>query len=356
MMARTHAILRWAVLALTVGALTGGFMVSCGSRGTPSVPLSVADVPISSTAAIWFHPLPPAKDWPGEPGGRGSTDFLDLFQPNAPWQDVSAHTRVLGLYAGWITAVSDQMLQQVVGYIKAHGMGIEIEAPALQATPTCGSGVEGYVPWGQSLHDFTLAYLHRLNALGAPVPYIKVDEPYFFGSVVNDPHSCHWPVTTVAADVGAYAQLVKSVYPNVAIGDVEPIIASAYKPNVVTAIDLWHDTYRRLTGAPFPFFFADIDFSNPAWPSIVRAIEATTRERGMKFGIIYVGDWQDNSDAEWAAKVVARFEIYQGAAGGRPDYVLFQSWQPHPIYCLPSNDPATFTGAMEIYITRLTRS
>ena len=75
----------------------------------------------------------------------------------------------------------------------------------------------------------------------------------------------------------------------------------------------------------------------------------------MKFGIIYIGDWPDNSDAEWASKVVARFEIYQGAFGGRPDYVLFQSWQPHPVYSLPESNPATFTGAMESYVVRMTR-
>jgi hypothetical protein len=187
------------------------------------------------------------------------------------------------------------------------------------------------------------------------VPYIKVDEPYYFGTVVNDPRACHWPVVKVAADVGAYAQLVKSVYPNVAIGDVEPIIASAYSPDVHTALDRWHDAYRNVTGTRFPFFFADIDFSDPAWPSIVKAIEASTRQREIKFGIIYIGDWQDRSDAEWAAKVVARFEIYEGAFGGRPDFVLFQSWQPHPVYCLPESNPATFTGAMERYVARLTR-
>jgi hypothetical protein len=329
--------------------------MSCGTESSPAAPPRQSQSSISPATAIWFHPLPPAKDWPGEPGGKGSADFLNLFLPNAPWQHVAAHTQVLGLYAGWITAASDQMLRQVVGFVKQHGMGIEIEAPALQATATCGSGVEGYVPWGQSLHDFTLAYLQRLNALGAPVPFIKVDEPYYFGTVVKDPRACHWPVVTVAGDVGNYAQLVRSVYPNIAIGDVEPIIADAYSPDVLDALVAWHNAYRNVTGAPFPFFFADIDFSNPAWPAIVKDIEAATHQHGMKFGIIYIGDWPDNSDAEWAAKVVERFQIYQGTFGGQPDFVLFQSWQPHPVYCLPESNPATFTGAMERYVARLAR-
>lgn len=153
------------------------------------------------SSSIWFHPKPPAADWPGGNGG-GSTDFLALFQADAPWPNAIAHVSVIGMYAGWITAASDEDLQQTVAFLNAHNMGVEIEAPSLQATATCGSGVEGYVPFGLSLHDFTLAYLDRLKALGAQVPFVKVDEPFFFGSVVDDPRSCHFPVSEVASVVG----------------------------------------------------------------------------------------------------------------------------------------------------------
>jgi hypothetical protein len=51
---------------------------------------------------------------------------------------------------------------------------------------------------------------------------------------------------------------------------------------------------------------------------------------------------------------VARFEQYQRQAGGTPAYVLFQSWQPHPTRCLPESDSATFTGAINTYITATT--
>ncbi len=348
-----HGFRRTSRLLSACAALMLLSMAGCQSTSsTPSPSSNTSPAPFASSAAIWFHPLPgPAAGWPGGPGGDGSTDFLGLFQPNAPWATVASHTQVLGLYAGWITAVSDPVLQQTIAFVNAHAMGIEIEAPALQATATCGSGVEGFIPFGGSLNTFTLAYLNRLKALGAPAPFIKVDEPFYFGSVVTDPRACQWSVSQVAADIGAYVQLVKTVYPNAVVGDVEPIIASAYTPDVVTAIGQWHDTYKAVTGAPFPFYFADLDFSNPAWPSLVKALEAGARQRGMKFGIIYIGEPTDVSDAQWTAKVVARFETYQGQYGGKPDYVLFQSWEPHPSRCLPESDPTTFSGAVDAYIT-----
>ncbi len=309
----------------------------------------------SHEADIWFHPLPSASAWPtGQPVG-GATDFRALFKSNAAWPRVIARVKAVGMYAAWIVAASDQELRTTVAFLNQHDMGIEIEAPALQAPPTCGSGVEGYVPWGQSLYDFTLAYLNRLKALDAQVAFVKVDEPFFFGSISDDPRACRLPVAEVALAVGQYARLVKTVYPHAEIGDVEPIIEGPpYPVDVVTAMAQWHEAYRTVTGTPFPFFFADIDFSNPAWPTIVKALEDQTRQSGMQFGIIYIGDEQDTSDAEWADKAVARFRIYQEESGGRPDHVLFQSWEPHPLHCLPETDPTTFTGVIDAYIREVT--
>jgi hypothetical protein len=311
-------------------------------------------LPAAAKNHIWFHPLPSAAAPPFGGHHYGSRDVRALFRKNAAWPRAMTQVGVVGMYAGWIVTVSDQELRHTVAFLNTHGMGIEIEAPALQALPTCGSGVEGYVPWGLSLHDFTLTYLHRLKALGAQVLFVKVDEPFFFGSVVPDPRSCHFPVPFVAQAVGEYAQLVKSVYPNAAIGDVEPVAAAAYPIDVVTAITEWHDTYQAVTGAPFPFFIADMDFSDLAWPTRARALEDAARLRGMPFGIIYIGDFQDTSDGEWAAKAVDRFKVYERENGGRPDYVLFQSWEAHPWFCLPESDPSTFTGVIDAYIRATT--
>jgi ribonuclease I len=95
-------------------------------------------------------------------------------------------------------------------------------------------------------------------------------------------------------------------------------------------------------------------FLDPEWPNIGKALENQTRQNGMRFGIIYIGDTQDTFDAEWSSKVVSRFQTYQGQNGGHPEYVLFQSWQPHPQFCLPETDPTSFTGVINAYIDATT--
>jgi len=294
--------------------------------------------------------MPSSSEWPNPAVVGGATDYLSLFQANSAWPRALAHTQAFGIYAGWVVEATDQQVQSVVAFLNAHNIGIEIEAPALQALATCGTDVEGYVPYGQSVQTYTLAYLQRLQAFGAQVNFIKVDEPYFFGNVVPDPRSCHFSVEQIALEVGQYAQLVHEVYPNAGVGDVEPVIDMAYSPDVVTALGQWHATYQSVTGAPFPFFIADNDFGNPAWPSLAKNMEVATKQSGMKFGIIYIGDPTDTSDGEWTGKAIARFQTYQGATEGQPDYVLFQSWEPYPQLCLPETDPTTFTGVLDAYI------
>ena len=339
-------------LALAALLLTTGCAAGCGSGGSATPLPSATIVPFASSAAIWFHPLPAsATNYPGPLPNHGSSDFQQLFQPGAPWANVEAHTKVLGIYAGWVITASQSDLQQTIAFTNAHGMGLELEAPALQATATCGEGVEGFVGGGQTVQAVTLSYLQRLQSVGANLQYIKVDEPYFFGSVSTEPGTCQLPVSQVASEVSAYVQLVHTIYPNAAVGDVEPVTAGFYTPDVVTALGQWHSTYGTINGAPFPFYIADLDFNNATWQTLAKALEIQTKQAGMKFGIIYIGDYQDTSDQEWASKVVARFQTYQGRYGGQPDYVLFQSWEPHPVYCLPETNPDTFTGAINAYVT-----
>jgi hypothetical protein len=42
--------------------------------------------------------------------------------------------------------------------------------------------------------------------------------------------------------------------------------------------------------------------------------------------------------------------------GGDPDFVLFQSWQPHPRYRLPETDQTTLTGVVKTYVDSTARS
>jgi len=327
-------------------------LTACGGGGGSSPGPSATAVPTASSAAqIWFQPKPDNAGGTGLLAG-GSTDFTSLFSGTASWPTTAAHTAVFGLYAGWVADIDTPTLTAVVNFLTAQHIPIELEAPALQATATCGDNVEGYVPYGQSLATFTNGYLQRLQSLGADVRYVKVDEPYFFGSIaLSSPNSCAWPVAQVAQDVAQYVKLVHATYPNVEVGDVEPVITTGYGTDPVTALTGWHAAFATAMGSPFPFYIADMDFGNPTWATLAVQMQTAMRARGEKFGIIFIGDPTDTSDAMWSAKTIARAQAFTSTSGSAPDFVFFQSWDTYPEYCLPETDPTTFTGVVKAYIT-----
>lgn len=326
-------------------------LVNCGggSSGGSSVVATPAPT-TAATAAIWIQPRPASAGGPGIPAG-GSTDFTTMFSGTANWSSTAAHTAVFGFYAGWVADIDTPTLTAAVNFLTAQHLAIELEAPSLQATATCGTGVEGYVPYGQTLATFTNGYLQRLKALGADVRYIKVDEPFFFGSdAISSPNSCAWPVATVAQDVAHYVQLVHTTYPNAQVGDVEPIIATGYGTDPVTALSGWHDAFKTAMGAPFPFFIADMDFGIPNWLTLAVNVQQSMRARGEQFGIIFIGDPTDSSDAIWSGKTVSRSQTFASTIGSAPDFVFFQSWDPFPQNALPESSATTFTGTVKSYI------
>ena len=323
-------------LVRSVVTVLGALLLThCGGGGGSSAGGNVATSPAvapagSARAQIWIQPKPYAAGQTGLLAG-GSSDFTSLFAGTGSWPSTAAHTNVFGLYAGWVATIDTATLTTVVTFLKAQHIPIELEAPSLQATATCGSGVEGYVPYGQSLVTLTNGYLQRLNALGADVRYIKVDEPFFFGSIgLSSPNSCAWPLSQVAQDVAQYVGLVHATYPNAEVGDVEPIITSGYGTDPMTAIAGWHDAFAKAMGEPFPFFIADMDFGNPGWPALALQMQRMIRARGEQFGIIFIGDPTDTSDATWSSKTIGRAQTFAGTSGSAPDFVFFQSWDPYP--------------------------
>ena len=331
-------------------ALGALLLTHCADSGGSSPSMTATNTATSSNVAIWIQPKPEVQGQTGLLGG-GASDFMSLFTGTAGWPSTAAHTAVFGLYAGWVADIDFTTLANVVTFLNAQHIPIQLEAPALQATATCGNNVEGYVPYGQVLADFTNSYLRRLKALGANVAYIKVDEPYFYGSIAaSSPNSCAWPVAQVASDVARYAQLVHATYPNVEVGDVEPIVTMGYGTDPVTALSAWHDAFAAAMGAQFPFFVADMDFGNPGWPALAVRMQQAVRARKERFGIIFIGEPTDTSDAIWSSKTLARAQTFASTSGSAPDFVFFQSWDPYPHSCLPETDPTTFTGTVKAYL------
>lgn len=288
---------------------------------------------------IWFAPLPPMEIREGRPF-IGSDDFMDLFVPDSPWTTAASRVQVFKLYGEWVAEdATDAELQQVVADLDRRGIALAVEAGPLPPRG-CGEGVEGF---GELSAGVSIA--QRIKNAGGTLQYLAFDEPFAFANIYDGPNVCHWPADRIARGIEDYVGAVRTIFPDVVVGDIEPLWVGAD----LDLFKTWMETYETVTGAPLTFFILDVDFTRPNWPQDAKELEDFARAHGVDFGMIYFGDWEDTSDEVWLGKAEERMVLYESLAGGRPDYVFFQSWHDHPDHVLPETSPNTFTNFIDRY-------
>ncbi len=155
---------------------------------------------------VWFTPLPSAKN---PVGYFGSTDYLSLFSPTAPWREAASHVQVFKLYA--IDTFSDADLSKLLADLRRRKIALAMEWPVLTSR-TCGSGIEGF---GGS----PLRILKRLKALGGTLNYLAMQQPFQWGSLYKGEKSCQWTARQVALNALLEVKEAKTVFPKLQVGE-----------------------------------------------------------------------------------------------------------------------------------------
>jgi hypothetical protein len=301
-----------------------------------------ADAP----SELIFSPKDPI---PRKNGKVGALDFMQLFVPSAPWAEAAHHVAVFKLYPQFVSGASDEDLRTVIQDLKRRGIALGLEAGALIPTSDYGRGVEGFggekgPVWAQ-----------RIKELGGSLSYLDVDEPYTFGCRYTGPHAAHLPMKQAALEVMEFIKNMKSIFPDISIGDAECLGAGSGSLVTVQDLSSWLEAYRQANGAPFPFFLVDVEWARPGAFAEVRELQTWVQSHGMKYGIIYDGDAADGSDAEWLGHAEQAYSLYELMGERCPDQVVMQSWHDHPKHLLPESDPDCYAHQINSYYRPSTR-
>ena len=350
LMRLTFLILVYLILAACSSALNLGAQpaqrsatapiaaVQATSAGLPQPTQAPAPLPLQLDhhPLYWFAPLPP------QPLGDydGSDDFMELFQPDADWATASSYLQVFKFYGGWVAHESSATdRQQAVSEIRRRGLGLAVELGPLFPDETCGQYIEGFA--GEEALDTVI----RIRDAGGELNFIALDEPYYWAHFYNGEQACQWTAEKIAADVGRFVEQAREIFPDVLVGDIEPVTG----PADAAAYQIWLETFRAVNGYDLAFLHLDMDWSNPSWPDESIEMEGYGRELGIPIGIIYIGNPQEESDAGWLAVAGERVKRYELEVGGQPDHVIFQSWNDKPDHALPESRPNTYTWFVKTY-------
>ena len=328
----------FAISACTQGTASPSSIHSGSTSGSAVASSDPTPADLSARPLVWFAPLPPLPTGPGRPY-TGSDDFMDLFSADAPWPQAADRIDVFKLYGEWVDYVSVPELRTAIEGIEARGMILAVEAGPLDPDPNCGEGIEGFAG---SVSGRRLA--QKIRDAGGTLRVIALDEPYYFAHLYDGPNACHWPIEQVAQGVADFVAAVREEFPWVLVGDIEPT------PTPVSAegLGLWMDAYREAVGEPMAFLHLDLDWSKADWSGFALEVEGIGAERGVPVGIIYTGGGAP-SDEQWVHIAGQRALDHEDRDVGRPDHVLFQSWNDHPDRVLPESDPLTFTAFVNRY-------
>jgi hypothetical protein len=305
----------------------------------------------SQPQTIWFCPIIPAA-WNNF---IGSQDYLDLFVPGAPWASASSRVQIFKMYTQMLVSsvpgsFSDNTLRQIFAYLNSHHIALAVEFGPLTPTapPGCGMDTEGF--GGET----ALPLATRIEQLGGNLQYIAFDEPFSFGGLYNGANACHWTPRQVAVNALQNVDQIRTVFPNVIVGDIEPVPNNTGSLNWLTQYTAWIDAWRAAAGAPFAFFYFDVDWT-VNWKPSVESLRQVLVQRAIPFGIIYNGWLSDSTDASWIGDSESHYVAWEAQGGAIPDHVIFQSWYPYPRHVLPESDPTAFTYLIDSYFRQRTK-
>ena len=309
--------------------------------------LALLLLPVRAHAAeIWLSGLAPnmyAKKHGGE-----TTDYVNLFQPGASWSRAASAVRVFKIYAQFAATASDAELTTAFADLRRRHIALALEAGLLTAGENCGTQVEGY--GGPSTAG---RFAERIRRAGGEVQYLAMDEPLWFGYQYSGPRACHRPMNEVARDVAANIAAFRRVFPAAQVGDIEPLGRLAPAGWVDTLMQ-WARAYREASGEPLAFLDVDVVWAGP-WQDQMPSLATRLHAAGIKFGVIYDGDPDDQTGLAWTRHAEERFVAVETGLGLMVDQAVLQTWHAQPAHMLPETEPGTMTWLVNRYLAAPTR-
>ncbi len=264
----------------------------------------------------------------------------------APIQNACIENRTKSSPRNCLDLGSDQekSLDQFFRFLKVHHIPFALEAGLLvdtQLTKATALNREcGREAFGREAD--LRATLQRIQDAGGNVDYIRMDEPFWYGTM-----SCKDTIDNIAADLARTIQnIVKSYFPNARIGDVEPVVNTPGDPDLVAR---WADAFEAATGQRLAFFQVD-----PAWSndSLLENLVATGKligRRSIPYGIMFTSD-DDSSDLAWTERAISHFTTIEYLFHAKIDQAVFPSWSAHPTYVLPEQKAGTLMNVAYQYL------
>ena len=289
--------------------------------------------------------------WMMPPADRGGRCFSELFTQPDLWKETRSRVNVIG-YAdhNLNRQFTDDELRTWLGMLDKWGLQFALEVGAVK-------------PWGitgEATFQVQRSMWDRFQSLGTRIYAIAMDEPLC--CVRKDLKKADEYAVEQTAQ---FVALVRSKYPDIRIGDIEPypFIPLA---DLIEWIDALETRLSELNVAGLDFFRLDVDWVNftirnrGSWVE-VKKLEKFCRDRELPFSLIYwAADYPHlqrlnlADDATWYISIMRQGNDY-ALVGGAPDEYVIESWVGAPLRSVPETGRWTFTHSVRDFCRRFVK-
>jgi hypothetical protein len=308
---------------------------------------------------IWF--APPAA--PEDSRLHRAVDFMDLFSPDAPWQQAASHVKVFMIYGSYLSRAPQHEVDRIVGDLNRRGIPLALAVGVMNVGPrarhpACGGlgMVEGY-----GVPSLARNQAGKIKRAGGAIRFIAMDEPLWFGHYFKGKPGgqpgCHSSIQELLQLIREPLAVYAEEFPGIVVGETEPTDI-AEQDHWKEDVSAWASGFRNQYGHALAFTHLDIPFNRPGEEGYAvdyyHYIEKL-QQQGLigAIGVIYDGTPTDSSDEAWVLDAKEHIHLIEDKHGLRPNQALIQSWQAYPQHVLPESSAGSLTGLVNYYAARV---
>ncbi len=262
-------------------------------------------------------------------------DYLQMFGPDAPWADAARKVSVYKVSPSLVDYAPSDVLRTIFADLQRRGFALAWEMGAVPPGTGCGTGTEGYA-------GDTARSVQRIKAAGGQLRYVAMDEPYWYGHYAKTAHSCQLSVEALAQGVAERLKVVRAVFPDVEVGDIEPV-GNPPDDGYTDKLVAWAQAFRAATGKPLAFIHADVNWKG-IWRQQLPEFVEKAKALKIPSGVIINGDPAAGSNEGWVAAAIIHQQQVVDVVHVKPDQLIFQSWEHLPTRVVPEQSPGTMTN------------
>lgn len=234
---------------------------------------------------------------------------------------------VFQFYSGYILNESNQNINKIFKYLKNRGIAISVELPVLVWTDDYGNKLEGFGP-----ENYVSSVLNKIKRNGGEVDYVVMDEPIMAMVKEKKRALIKKDVKNLVLKLQDNINTIYSIYPNVLVGDVEPI--NQLGNDNLSIINVFSEEFKSNLHHKLDFMHLDISWGIP-WQKDVKNFITFSKINFLKNGVIFNSQNTKGPDESWLFNARQNLLSYKKAIAVKPDHMIVQSWSKYPMKIIP---------------------